>query len=411
MVTERITGVRSVALGFWINVGSRHEDPSQAGVSHLIEHLIFKGTESHSAWDIARIFDEMGGELNAGTAKDHTIVNARFMDDHLEEAFGVMADMVARPLMNDLEAEREVVLEEVALYEDSPAEQIHDHLAETVFWEHPLNRGVIGTTETLRAATDAGVRAYHHEHYVNPSIVVAAAGHVDHEQICALAVRHFDDRTAGVSPARPEMYRPKMRHDAYFLPKETEQYHVCLGAPAITRDDKRRFVLSVVDTLLGGSSTSRLFQEVREKRGLVYSVYSYTSLYADTGLVGVYFGSRPESMAEVVEICLDQLGHLADTVDETEVQRTKEHLKGQIVLGMESPSNRMHRLGRAVLMDLEIRTLNGLIKQVDDVTVEQVRSLAREFYDPARWSAVCIGPESGPFRETVPGFSWEEQKS
>lgn len=411
MVTERITGVRSVALGFWIHVGSRHEDPGQAGVSHLIEHLIFKGTESYSAWDIARIFDEMGGELNAGTAKDHTIVNARFLDDHLEEAFAVMADMVARPLMADLEAEREVVLEEVALYEDSPAEQIHDYLAETVFWEHPLNRGVIGTTETLRAATDAGVRAYHHEHYVNPSIVVAAAGHVDHEQVCALAAQHFDDRTAGVSPPRPEMYRPKMRHDAYFASKETEQYHVCLGAPALTRDDKRRFALAVLDTLLGGSSSSRLFQEVREKRGLVYSIYSYTSLYADTGLVGVYFGSRPESMAEVVEICLGQLEDLANTVDEAEVQRTKEHLKGQIVLSMESPSNRMHRLGRAVLMDLPINTLNGMIRQVDRISVEQVRSLAREFYDPLRWSAVCIGPEAEPFRETVPGFSWEVQST
>jgi predicted Zn-dependent peptidase len=403
--------VRSVALGFWIHVGSRHETPAQAGVSHLIEHLIFKGTESYSAWDIARIFDEMGGELNAATSKDHTIVHARILDDHLDEAFAVMADMVARPLMADLEAEREVVLEEVALYEDSPAELIHDYLAETVFFEHPLGRSIIGTSKTLRDADEAGVRAYHRDHYVNPSIVVAAAGHVDHERLCTLASEHFDARTGGVSPPRPALYTPKERHDAYFLPKETEQFHVCLGAPALTRDDTRRFVLSVLDTLLGGSSSSRLFQEVREKRGLAYSVYSYTSLYADTGMAAVSFGSRPESMGEVVDICLDQLEHLPETITAEEVERTKEHLKGQVVLGMESPSNRMHRLGRAVLMDLEIRTLNGMLKQIDAVTLKQVVALAREFYDPARWSAVCIGPEPGPFRETVPGFSWEEEPS
>jgi len=403
--------VRSIALGLWIHVGSRHEEAAQAGVSHLIEHLIFKGSESYSAWDIARIFDEMGGELNAGTAKDHTVVSARFLDDHLGEAFAVMADMVARPLIADLDSEREVVLEEVAMYEDSPDELIHDYLAETVFWEHPLSRSPLGTTQALRGADEAGVRAYHREHYVNPSIVVAAAGHVDHERICALAGEFFDDRTAGVCPPVPELYRPKERHDAYFLLKETEQFHVCLGAQALTRTDKRRFALSVLDTLLGGSSSSRLFQEVREKRGLVYSVYSFTLLYADTGLVGVYFGSRPEGMGAVVDICLDQLEHLAETITDEEVERTKEHLKGHIVLGMESPSNRMHRLGRAVLMDLEIRTLNGMLKQIDTVTRKQVVALAEELYDPSRWSAVCIGPDPEPFKETVDGFSWGEAPS
>jgi predicted Zn-dependent peptidase len=278
-----------------------------------------------------------------------------------------------------------------------------------VFWEHPLGRSIIGTSETLRAVGEATVRDYHHDHYVNPAIVVAAAGHVDHDRLCELAGEHFDARTGGVRSPRPELYTPKERHDAYFLAKETEQFHVCFGAPALTRDDKRRFALSVLDTLLGGSSTSRLFQEVREKRGLAYSVYSYTSMFADTGLAAIAFGSRPESMGEVVDICLDQLEHLPETISVDEVERTKEHLKGQIVLGMESPSSRMHRLGRAVLMDLEIRTLAGMLRQVDLVTPKQVVALAREIYDPARWSAVCIGPEPGPFRATVPGFSWEEE--
>lgn len=411
MVTERIAGVRSVALGFWIEVGSRDEEARHAGVSHFIEHLIFKGTKSYSAWDIARIFDRMGGELNAATAKDHTVVHARFLDDHLDEAFAVMADMVARPLMADLDAEREVVLEEVALYEDSPADLIHDYLAETVFWEHPLARSIVGTADTLRTCDLDVVRGYHRKHYVDPAIVVAAAGHVDHARVCDLTMRHFDGHTTGASPSRPDMYRPKRRHDAYFLPKDTEQFHVCLGAPALTRTDKRRWALSVLDSILGGASSSRLFQEVREKRGLVYSVYSYASLYADTGLAAIYFGSRPEGLDEVMGICLEQLAGLADTVSVDEVERAKDQLKGQLVLSMESPGNRMSRLGRSLLMDLEIRTLNQMLARIDRVTHRQIVDLARRFYDPADWSAVCIGPEPSPFRATVGDFAWEEESS
>jgi predicted Zn-dependent peptidase len=409
VVTERIAGVRSIALGLWIEVGSRDERAGHAGVSHFIEHLVFKGTKSYSAWDIARIFDRMGGEINAATAKDHTVVHARFLDEHLDEAFAVMADMVARPLMADLDAEREVVLEEVALYEDSPAELIHDYLAETVFWEHPLARSIVGTSATLQACTRPVVRGYHRRHYVNPAMVVAAAGHVDHARLCDLAARHFDGHTAGSPPPRPEMYRPKRRHDAYFLPKETEQFHVCLGAPALTRTDKRRWALSVLDTILGGSSSSRLFQEVREKRGLVYSVYSYASLYADTGLAAIYFGSRPEGLDEVMRICLDQLTGLADTVTADEVERAKDQFRGQLVLGMESPGTRMSRLGRSVLMGLEIETLNQMLARIGRVTHRQVVDLARRLYDPAVWSAVCIGPEPSPFRETVGDFAWEEE--
>jgi predicted Zn-dependent peptidase len=398
--------VRSIALGFWIGVGSRHEDPAQAGISHLIEHLIFKGTADYSAWDIARIFDQMGGELNAATSKEYTLVHARFLDDHLDEAFAVMADMVARPLMADLDAEREVVLEEVALYEDSPSELIHDYLAETVFWEHPLGRQIIGTADTLNAVDDSAIERYHGEHYVNGSIVIAAAGNLDHERIVELAQRHFGERAAVEPAPEPQLRAPKARHDAYFMPKETEQFHVCLGAPTMTRDDSRRFALAVLDTALGGASSSRLFQEIREKRGLVYSVYSYTSLYADTGLVAISFGSRPDGLAEVMELTRAELGQLADALTGEEVERTKEQIKGQIVLSMESPSARMNRLGRSVLMGLEIRTLDGMIAQIDRVDHDAVVDLAREYYDIDTWSAVCIGPEVEPFHATVGGYTW-----
>jgi len=348
----------------------------------------------------------MGGELNAATAKEYTLVHARFLDAHLDEAFAVMADMVARPLMAELEAEREVVLEEVALYEDSPSELIHDYLAETVFREHPLGRQIIGTAETLNGLDEAIITSYHEEHYVTPAIVIAAAGNLSHERIVELARRHFGDDGAVAPPQAAPARRPAARHDASFLPKETEQFHVCLGAPAMARDDPRRFALSVLDTALGGSSSSRLFQEIREKRGLVYSVYSYTSLYADTGLVAISFGSRPEGLAECMELCTTELLGLAESISDDEVERTKEQIKGQIVLSMESPSARMHRLGRSVLMDLEIQTLDGMLAQIEVVDRAAVVALAREFYDVAGWSAVCIGPEAAPFQATVGDYAW-----
>jgi len=348
----------------------------------------------------------MGGELNAATSKEYTLVHARFLDAHLDEAFAVMADMVARPLMADLDAEREVVLEEVALYEDSPSELIHDYLAETVFYEHPLGRQIIGTAETLNSLDRRAVSTYHREHYVDPAIVIAAAGNVQHERVVDLAQRYFGCELPPVLPPEPRLRPPKPRHDAYFMQKDTEQFHVCLGAPAVTRDDPRRFGLSVLDTALGGSSSSRLFQEIREKRGLVYSVYSYTSLYADTGLVAISFGCRPEGLAEVMELTTVELEGLADTLTADEVERTKEQIKGQIVLSMESPSARMNRLGRSVLMDLEIRTLDGMLAQIDGITYDEVVALAREFYDIGTWSAVCIGPGPEPFHATVGGYEW-----
>jgi len=314
--------------------------------------------------------------------------------------------MVARPLLTDLDAEREVVLEEVALYEDSPSELIHDYLAETVFWEHPLGRQIIGTADTLNALGRDAVVRYHGEHYVDGSIVIAAAGNLQHERIVDLAQRHFGGRTAVELPPEPRLLPPKARHDAYFMQKETEQFHVCLGAPTMQRDDPRRFALSVLDTALGGASSSRLFQEIREKRGLVYSVYSYTSLYADTGLVAIAFGSRPEGLSEVMELTRAELGQLAETLTGDEVERTKEQIKGQIVLSMESPSARMNRLGRSVLMGLEIHTLDGMLAQVESVGFDAVVDLAREYYDIDTWSAVCIGPEIEPFHATVGGYAW-----
>lgn len=402
--------MRSIALSFWIGAGSRYETPAQAGVSHFIEHLIFKGSESYSAWDIARIFDEMGGEINAATSKEYTVVHARFLDEQLEQALAVMADMVWRPRFADIDAEREVVLEEVAMYEDSPADLIHDVIAQTVFDGHPLANAVIGNAAALRGADTAAVRAYHAAHYVPRAVVVAAAGNVDHEQLCALVEKHRAAGGASTAPPAARLAPPPVHHVARFRAKDTEQYNVCFGGLGPARNDSQRFALSVVDTLLGGASSSRLFQEVREKRGLAYSVYSYSSLYAETGLIAIYVGSRAEALTEALAVIREEVDRLVHHLPGEEVERAKAHLKGQLVLGMESPQARMNQLGRSVLTGVEILTLDEMLARVDAVTTDEAQAIAQQYYDLSRWSAVCIGPEARAFREGVEGFDWEEER-
>lgn len=408
VATERMEGVRSVALGFWVAAGSRFEPEHLAGVSHFIEHLLFKGSARFSAADIAHIFDDMGADPNASTAREHTLLNARFLDADLDTAFTVLADMLARPSLAEFEQEREVVREEVAMYEDSPPELVHDVLGEAVFGDHPLGRPVIGRHETLDGMTPEVVRDYHRHHYVSHGVVVAACGSVDHDHLCELANEHL----AGLPDASPPAVAgeaPATAHRGLFLTKDTEQYHVCLGGPGPSRSAEDRFAVLVVDTVLGGSWSSRLFQEVRERRGLAYSVYSYTALFAETGLAGVYFGSRDEAVAEAARVVLDQVAGLADTLHEEEVARARNHLRGQLVLGMESPSARMQSLGRAVLLGLPLLTVDELLEAIEAVTFDAAREAARRYYDPDRWAMACIGPSPAPLRAVAGDFAWEER--
>lgn len=400
--------VRSVALGVWIAAGSRLEPIELGGISHFIEHLIFKGSERFSASDIAHIFDDMGAEPNASTSKEHTLVNARLLDEDLDKAFEVIAEMVARPALADLDEEREVVLEEVAMYEDSPPELIHDDLCEVVFGEHPLGRPIIGHAQTLKALDLDTVRGYHDAHYVNPAIVISAGGHVDHDHLCDLAAKHFRPEP-GAEVRRAVLSIPDARHIARFTQKETEQYHVCLGGPGPRRGDPDRYAVFVVDTILGGSWSSHLFQEVREKRGLAYSVYSYTSLYAEAGLTAVYFGSRVEAMEEAMRVILDVLRDLEADVKDSAIERAKNHLKGQLVLSMESPGSRMQQLGRAVLLEQPILAVDEVLERIDAVDRDAVIAAVRRYYDPEKWSTACIGPQPEPFRAVTQDFALEER--
>src|SRR3954468_21876803 len=313
VVSERLEHVRSAAVGYWIGAGSRDEQAAEAGVTHFIEHLLFKGTGRYSALEIAEIFDGLGGELNAATSREHTLVYARVPDHHLETAVDVMSDMVFSPSFSELDAEREVVLEEIAMYDDAPQELVHDLISEAVFGDHPLGRPVIGTAEVISSIPRESIARYHQEMYVPANIVVAAAGNIQHERIVELVERALARRRENVAArmdARPPLVQappPRLR----FQQKDTEQYHVCLGAPGISRSDRRRFAASLLDAILGGSASSRLFQEIREKRGMAYSVYSFMSQYTDTGQIGVYLGTREDNLAEALKITAEQIADIA----------------------------------------------------------------------------------------------------
>ena len=309
VVTEALPSVRSVALGFWIRTGSRAETPEQAGISHFLEHLLFKGTDRFSSTEIDQIFDGMGAEVNAGTGKETTSVYSRFLDQHLDRAFDVMSDMVLRPTFPDIDSERQVVIEEIAMYEDEPSDKVHDVLARAVFGdEHPLGRPIIGTAEVVGNVPVPEIAAYHGRHYVGRNLVVAAAGNIDHDRLVALVEGAFAPERGDPQgfEAAPSENEPRV----CFHRKETEQCHVAVGGRGIARADERRFALRVLDAILGGSSSSRLFQEVREKRGLAYAVYSYASQFVDAGQVSVYVGTRPDRVPEALEVIAAEL-HLS----------------------------------------------------------------------------------------------------
>src|SRR5207302_3287532 len=327
LITERVTSVRSVALGFWIGAGSRDEPEARAGVSHFIEHLLFKGTGSYSAQEIAEIFDGLGGELNAATSREHTVVYARVPDSHLETALDVVADMVFSPTFNDLDSEREGVLAEIAVYEDTPQELVHDLFSEAVFGRHALGRPVIGTADVISTVTRRVLSGYHRQMYAGGNVVIAGAGNIEHNRLMRMLQR-------AQSQQRPPAGGPRVRRPLVkapppglrFAKKDTEQYHVCVGAPGIARSDRRRFAASILDSILGGSASSRLFQEIREKRGMAYSVYSFASQYTDTGLVGIYVGTREENLGPCVEIASEQLADIAaGNLRPEEIARAKEN--------------------------------------------------------------------------------------
>ncbi|MDQ6649897.1 MAG: insulinase family protein [Actinomycetota bacterium] len=387
VITEAMPTVRSVAYGVWVGVGSRDEVDSLAGSSHFLEHLLFKGTRRRDALEIAAVMDSVGGEMNAFTAKEYTCYYARVLDADLPLAVDVVSDMVTSSLITgrDVESERGVILEEIAMHEDDPSDVVHDSFARAVYGDHPLGRPVLGSVDSITSLSRTSINGYYRRRYAGPSIVVAAAGNLDHASVVRLVKKAFgaagllEGDAAPKAPSRPAGAVPSFRGGVAMTRRPTEQANLVLGTIGLSRGDDRRFALGVLNNALGGGMSSRLFQEVREKRGLAYSVYSYASQYADTGLFGVYAGCQPAKVDQVLEICRDQLDQVAGKgITDEELARGKGQLKGSLVLGLEDTGSRMSRIGKSELVYGELLSVDEVIARIEAVTPEDIRAVAAE---------------------------------
>jgi predicted Zn-dependent peptidase len=404
VLTEAMPGVRSAAIGAWVGVGSRDELDGHFGSTHFLEHLLFKGTGRRGAMEIAEAFDAVGGEANANTGKEHTCYYARVLDQDLPLAVDVILDMVTSAVLDvdEFETERGVILEELAMNDDDPSDVVHEQFTRVVFGEHPLGRPIGGTPATIRSVPRDAVREHYRTTYTASGLVVTAAGSVDHDLLCsqvldAVGIGGWDlDATATPTPRRatasPAPGALPAGGAAVTIHRPIEQAHVVIGGLGPTANDERRFALRVLNAVLGGGMSSRLFQEVRERRGLAYSVYSFASGYAETGAFGLYAGCAPGRVEEVVGLLDEELDRLAaDGISPAELRRGIGQLAGGLVLGLEDSGSRMSRLGRAEITHGELLSIGEMLERLDAVCAEDVRSLAVELASAPR-SLVVVGP-------------------
>jgi predicted Zn-dependent peptidase len=384
VVTERMPGVRSVSLGFWVLAGSRDEAPAISGSSHFLEHLLFKGTERRSALEIAENFDAVGGDVNAFTGKEYTCFYARVLDRDIEMAIDHLADMLQSSLLrkSDVDAERQVILEEINMHEDSPEDVVHDLFTQTLWPDHPLGRPILGTVKTIEDATPASIKTFYKRNYVPGHFVVAVAGSVDHDALISLLRRRMEAgrvlRPGARSPrVRLAQEPPTASARREVKRRKTEQAHICLGTDGLARTDPDRFAFMIVNAALGGGMSSRLFQEVREKRGLAYSVYSYHQQFTEAGLFSCYAGTTPSRAQQVVEILRRELADIAGGgLRDDEFQRAKGHVKGSMVLSLEDPGGRMSRLGKSEIAHGEILSVSQTLRRLEGVTLDDARRVA-----------------------------------
>jgi len=393
VVTERMPHVRTAAMGLWVNAGSRYETASQHGISHFLEHLFFKGTETRSALEIAQAADEIGGQMNAFTDREQTVFYVKVLAAHFERAVEIVADMLLRSTftVEHIERERQVIDEEIKSYEDSPDELVQDLLAQTVWNGHALGRPVIGTLATVNRLSRDDLTAFVQRFYRPANVVVSVAGDVEHDQVAGILGSHLGEWNG----AAAQLAADPPRSDAGVATrmKETEQVHLCLGTEGLAQSDERRYTLSLLDHLLGGGMSSRLFQEIRERRGLVYTIASYASSYRDGGLFVVYAGMSPDASPEVIRLTFDEIDKIrTEPVDAVELNRAKESLKGSLMLSLESTGSRMSILARSEIYHGRQITLDELIAKVDAVTAQDIQRMAAELLDPRRLSMAAIGP-------------------
>jgi predicted Zn-dependent peptidase len=397
VVTEHVPGVRSASVGVWVDVGSRDEGSSVAGAAHFLEHLLFKSTPTRTAVDIAQAVDAVGGELNAFTAKEHTCYYAHVLDTDLELAVDLVADVVLRGrcAVDDVELERDVVLEEIAMRDDDPEDALGDVFLSAMFGKHPIGRPVIGSVESVSSMTRAQLHSFHVRRYTPERMVVAVAGNVEHTEVVSLVRRYFSSRLIrGRMPVPPRKGTGRVpgRPTLTLVKRDAEQTHMSLGVRAPGRHWEHRWALSVLNNALGGGLSSRLFQQIRERRGLAYAVYSTVDTFADSGALSVYAACLPERFDEVVRVTTDVLDAVArDGITEAECRIAKGSLRGGLVLGLEDSGSRMNRIGRSELHYGEHRTISQTLAEIDKVTLDEVNAVARKLLAKS-YGAAVLGP-------------------
>ncbi|MEO8195080.1 MAG: pitrilysin family protein [Gemmatimonadales bacterium] len=399
VLSEHIPGVRSVALGAWVRAASLNETPAIMGVSHMLEHMVFKGTPTRSAKDLALALETLGGSLDAYTSREHTSYQARVLDEHVEIAADVMADLIFRPLLRqaDLELERKVVLEEINTVDDTPDDLVFELHGEELWGSHPYGYRILGTRESVSALTAGDLRALHDRAYHPGNVVVAASGNIDHDELLQILERtgwgEIAARDTRPQSSPPAVARPKsVRH----FEREGAQTHIVFGSPTVAHGDSRRHALGLVGMLLGGGMSSCLFQRIREDLGLAYSVYTFQSFHRDSGNHGIYVGTAPDTAVQAVEAISEELQRIAENgLPEEELVAGKSQLKGQITLSLEGVSSRMYRAAGVELYDEEYRTLDELLSLIDGITGESVAEVCRTFFPPDAQTVVSLGPRAG----------------
>lgn len=398
VLSEFVPGVRSVALGAWVRAASMHETRERMGLSHLLEHMVFKGTRKFGAREVAASIESLGGSLDAYTARDHTAYQARVLDEHLDEAADVLAELVFRPLLRyeDLKPERKVILEEIAMVDDTPDDLVFELHNEALWGDHPFGYSILGTRETVSRLGVRELRDLHARAYQPHNIVVAAAGNVEHEVLLdALARAGWLDVPPG-DAARlptPPIPTPPPAHRRH-VPRDLAQVHMVFGSPSIGYTDPRRFAFAIVSMLLGDGMSSRLFQKVREELGLAYAVHSFTEYFANAGMHGIYVGTAPDTAGQAEAAIRDELARLcAEGLTEAEIAQGKRQLKGQITLSLEGVSSRMYRAAAVELYDQPFRRLDEVLAEVDKVDAATVAGVCRDFFQPDAQTLVRLGPE------------------
>ncbi|HET9897043.1 MAG TPA: pitrilysin family protein [Streptosporangiaceae bacterium] len=400
VITESLPAVRSASFGIWAGVGSRDEDTRHAGATHYLEHLLFKGTGKRSALDISAAIDAVGGELNAFTAKEYTCYYARVLDDDLPLAIDVLADMVTSSVLDpgEIESERAVILEEIAMTDDDSSDAVHEAFGWQLFGDTPLGRPILGTVESIETISREQITEHYVARYTPDNLVVAAAGRLDHDKVVELSRRHFgavlDHQAAPASPRLPGPAGPEVGSGTgvRLISRPIEQANLVLGCAGMARTDDRRFALGVLNAALGGGMSSRLFQEIREKRGLAYSVYSFNSQHADVGVWGIYAGCLPAKAEDVLAICTEEIDRVChDGLTDEELVRGKGQLRGSIVLGLEDPASRMTRLGKSELVYPRLEPVDEILGRIEAVTPDEVREVANAILTRPKALAV-VGP-------------------